>query len=111
MKISKELMKGSTVQLILSCLSDEDMYGYQIIKKIKTKSKNIFNMGEGTIYPILHRLEKQGFLKSYWEKQIGLPDKKYYKITEKGISKLHEEINEWKKYTKAVNNVINMKSV
>ena len=59
MKINKELIKGSTDMLILNLLKNEDMYGYQMIKKLKEKSKNVFELKEGTLYPILHSLEEK----------------------------------------------------
>ena len=57
MKVNKELVKGSTTMLVLEMLNDENMYGYQLIKKLSEKSKNIFELKEGTLYPILHGLE------------------------------------------------------
>ena len=66
MKISKELAKGSTGLLVLSVISKTDMYGYQIIKTLEVMSENVFSLNEGTLYPILHSLEKEGSLKSYW---------------------------------------------
>ena len=59
MKLSKELLKGSTDMLVLSILENESMYGYQMIKKLREKSNNIFNLQEGTFYPILHNLESK----------------------------------------------------
>ena len=62
MKINKELLKGSTDMLVLSLLENEDMYGYQMIRKLDEKSQNVFMLQEGTLYPILHTLEEK---KSY----------------------------------------------
>ena len=59
MKISKELIKGSTSMLVLSLLEKENMYGYQMIKELSRKSKNLFELKEGTLYPILHNLEQK----------------------------------------------------
>lgn len=65
MKINKELIKGSTDMLILNLLKNEDMYGYHMIKKLKEKSKNVFDLKEGTLYPILHSLEEKNLITSY----------------------------------------------
>ena len=81
MKISKELAKGSTGLLVLSVISKTDMYGYQIIKTLEVMSENVFSLNEGTLYPILHSLEKEGSLESYWCEAEGRK-RKYYKITE-----------------------------
>ena len=67
MKLSKELLKGSTDMLVLSILENESMYGYQMIKKLREKSNNIFNLQEGTLYPILHNLESKDYITSYWD--------------------------------------------
>ena len=67
MKIDKELLKGSTNMLILSMLENENMYGYEMIKKMSEKSQNTFEFKEGTLYPILHNLEEKGYITSYWD--------------------------------------------
>ncbi len=59
MKINKELMKGSTSILILTLLKSEDMYGYQITQELERRSDSTFEMKEGTLYPMLHALEKR----------------------------------------------------
>ena len=66
MKINKELMKGSTSILILSLLDKEDMYGYQITHELKKLSENVFELKEGTLYPMLHSLENEKGIESYW---------------------------------------------
>ena len=64
MNISKELAKGSTALMVLSVLSKENLYGYQIIRTVANLSDDVFQMNEGTLYPILHALEKNGMLES-----------------------------------------------
>lgn len=71
MKISKELLKGSTELIVLSVLEDKAMYGYEMIKDLKTKSKNVFEFQEGTLYPILHKLEEKQWISSYWNEGTG----------------------------------------
>ena len=105
MKIDKELMKGSTTLLILNLLAKENLYGYQIIKKLSEESENIFNLKEGTLYPILHGLEEKGFISSYWDDTTG-KKRKYYSITKQGKKQLKESKEEWKVFSGAVNKVI-----
>ena len=62
MKYSKELLKGSTPTLVLSILDGADLYGYRIIRELEARSENAFEMSEGTLYPILHALEKEKYL-------------------------------------------------
>ena len=61
-KINKELLKGSTSMLVLSLLENENMYGYQMIKELSRKSKELFELKEGTLYPILHGLEQKNYI-------------------------------------------------
>ncbi len=105
MKFTSELLKGSTKNLILSALSRKEMYGYEIVKEIRETSEDIITLGEGSMYPALHELEKHGYLDSYWQSQEGTPDRKYYKITRKGRKLLKEAKQEWHLFSKAVNQI------
>lgn len=107
MKIRKELAKGSTSLLVLSILAENDMYGYQMIKMLESKSEQVFSLKEGTLYPILHSLEKDGFLESYWQHSQNVRSRKYYKITENGKKELQEQKEEWNLFSTAVNQVVN----
>ncbi len=106
MKINKELMKGSTSILILSLLENEDMYGYQISQSLKEKSEKVFELKEGTLYPMLHGLENENAVQSYWFDADNGKRRKYYKITSDGRKLLSHKKAEWQLYTKAVNSVI-----
>ncbi|MCP2604846.1 PadR family transcriptional regulator [Candidatus Aminicenantes bacterium AH-873-B07] len=99
MKFFRELKKGSTKLLTLSVLKKEPMYGYQIIKEIKKLSKNYFDLAEGTLYPALHDLEKNSYIKSKWQKHRG-KKRKYYYITEKGLEFLGQTSKEWNLFAK-----------
>ena len=105
MKISKELLKGTGMTLVLSVLEKEDLYGYRIIRELEMRSETVFSMNEGTLYPILHTLEAESYLESYWEEYDGRK-RKYYHITKKGLRALHEKKEEWKVYSDAVAKVL-----
>jgi PadR family transcriptional regulator PadR len=105
-KINKELMKGSTAILILSLLEKEDLYGYQIIQKLSVSSDNIFNLKEGTLYPLLHGLENEEAISAYWVETLEGRNRKYYKITKTGKDLLKEKQKEWKIFSETVNKVI-----
>ena len=105
-KINKELLKGSTVILILSLLDKEDLYGYQIIQKLSISSDNIFNLKEGTLYPLLHGLENEEAISAYWVETPEGRSRKYYKITKSGKNLLKEKQTEWKIFSETVNKVI-----
>lgn len=106
MKINKELLKGSTTVLILSLLNRKDMYGYEMIKEMEERSKNIFSFNEGTLYPILHSLENESYIESYWDASNGNRKRKYYKITATGKKVLLEKEKEWQLFSSTVNNVL-----
>lgn len=103
--INKELIKGSTVTIILNALKKEPLYGYGMIKEIENKSNGVFLFKEGTLYPILHDLEKNGFIESFWHVENGRR-RKYYKITTKGLKELKLRENEWKAFSKTMDFVL-----
>lgn len=105
MKINKELAKGSTTMIVLEMLKNENMYGYQLIKKLSEKSKNVFELKEGTLYPILHGLEEKNLITSYWDETTA-KKRKYYAITEKGKKTLKDKKEEWKIFSSGINRVI-----
>ncbi|TFE26321.1 PadR family transcriptional regulator [Cohnella luojiensis] len=110
MKINKELLKGSTVVLILTLLEKQDRYGYEMIKEMEHRSGGIFMFKEGTLYPILHTLETEEWVQSYWQTHDGRK-RKYYRITEFGKSKLRERKQEWSVFRTAVDRVIGEGSI
>lgn len=105
MKIDKELLKGSTNLLVLSLLEKEDLYGYQLIKRLKEQSNDVFDLKEGTLYPILHNLEEYNYIESYWD-ELNNRKRKYYKITKNGMEYLNFKVKEWQIFSGGINNVI-----
>ena len=82
--------------LVLSLLRKEEMYGYQIIHELKVKSRDRFLLKDGTLYPILYKLEEDGLVISEWEiPHDKMRVKKYYSITQKGKDELKELIVFW----------------
>ena len=104
--INKNLMGGSTALMVMHLLSEKDMYGYEIVKELESRSENVFSLKEGTLYPVLHGLEKEGFAASYSQQAQSGKQRKYYTLTKKGISALEQKKAEWKRYSKSVNTVI-----
>ena len=105
MKVSKELLKGSTDLLVLSLLENEPMYGYQMIKELSKKSQNVFRLQEGTLYPILHTLEEKNYISSYWD-ETESKKRKYYTISQEGKKHLKEKKQEWETYSYGMNQVL-----
>lgn len=92
--------------ILLKLLSNKDMYGYQIIQELKILSNNYFLLQEGSLYPILHSLQSDELINSYWEETTSNRKKKYYSLTENGKRALAKEQREWKKYSNCINNIL-----
>lgn len=94
--MDKEMLKGSIDLLLLSLISKRDLYGYEITKLLKELSDDTYEMGEGTLYPALKRLERKTWIESYWsETQSGR--RKYYHMTELGRKELEKKQQDWKR--------------
>jgi PadR family transcriptional regulator PadR len=106
MSVSKELMKGSTATLVLTVLAKGEQYGYEVIKEIEKLSDGLFELREGTLYPILHSLEADGFVGSRWVGKEGTRQRKYYVITKSGRSLLKEKRAEWTKFRAAIDRIV-----
>lgn len=106
MKFDKGLMAGSGTMLILSLLESGDMYGYQMIEELSRRSSELFQMKEGTLYPILHTLEKDRCLAVREEKTPAGRLRRYYRVTEKGLRALEEKKTEWSSFSRAVTAVL-----
>jgi len=106
MNFDKNLLGGTTGMLLLSLLSDQDMYGYEIIKELEIRSDSSFQFKEGTLYPVLHKMENMGWLKSYLSKGDAGRERKYYQITVKGKKQLTFEKEQWEVFTQSVEKVV-----
>lgn len=90
MKVSKEMLKGSTGTLILTLLLEKPLYGYELIKELELRSQGVFSLKEGTLYPILHAMESERWVEAYWMEVEGRK-RKYYRILDEGKEKLKEK--------------------
>ena len=106
MKIEKSLLSGSTPLLVLALLKNGDKYGYEMIDELAKRSDDTFLLKEGTLYPLLHTLEKEGLIHSYAKVAPSGRERKYYRLTPKGNEQLHYKEEEWKLFSEKVNAVI-----
>ena len=106
MKISKELLKGSTSIMILKIISEQDSYGYQITQILYKRSNEFLKLNEGTLYPILHSMEREGYIESYKKASETGRERKYYRITALGNMHLAGQIKEWEVFSSSVNKVL-----
>jgi len=104
--MEKDLRRGSARVLILAMLAEKPMYGYQIAKELKHRSKGYFAFKEGTLYPALHGLEKDGLLTSQWEVVDKGPSRKYYRLTEDGRRVLSASAEEWATFSRRLLSIL-----
>lgn len=106
MKIDKSLLSGSTPMLLLSLLRDGDMYGYEMVAELRRRSEGVFELKEGTLYPLLHALEKEKYVRAYEKTAPNGRARRYYALTEAGRRQLDDRTEAWALYARAVNAVL-----
>ena len=87
MNYDKGLIAGSSALLVLSLLKEQERYGYELIKTLKDRSNDAFDFKEGTLYPILHKMENEGWIRSE-NKTVNGRTRRYYAITARGVKQL-----------------------
>jgi PadR family transcriptional regulator PadR len=103
--ISKALVAASTKPIILSILLSGENYGYQIIQRAKKISGGTLEWSDGMLYPVLHRLERDGFISSQWKISEEGRYRKYYSLTDKGREELEAEKRQWLSVHSALTNL------
>ncbi len=101
-----DVMQGTLDLLILKALSLEPMHGWGIGNRIQQMSRGAFRIGQGSLYPALHRLENRGWVTSYWRPTENNRIARYYDLTAAGRHALADEVARWRRYTSAVDLVI-----
>lgn len=99
-------MQGTLDVLILRALSLDSVHGWGISNRIQQLSGDVFRIGQGSLYPALHRFEKRGWVTSYWRTTENNRIARYYSLTTDGRHALAEAIANWRRYVGAVNRVI-----
>lgn len=95
MDINKDLVAASSTPLVLAILAAEDSYGYAILKRVRELSGGHMQWTDGMLYPVLHRLERLGYIEARWEASESGRRRKYYRITARGRAQLAEERRQW----------------
>lgn len=89
--------------VILGTLSDGPMHGYGIVKRVQKSSEGFLKLGEGQLYPALHRLEEMGFVTAEWTQDAGKPFRRLYCLTPLGTKELQQRRSDWKRFAKSIN--------
>ncbi|MEC2077557.1 PadR family transcriptional regulator [Metabacillus fastidiosus] len=97
-----QFKKGVLELCVLALTVKKDRYGYELVEEISKR----FEISEGTIYPLLRRLTKEGLFSTYLMESTEGPPRKYYKLTDKGEELKNSLVSEWKQFTKGVNEMI-----
>ncbi|MCD8325834.1 MAG: PadR family transcriptional regulator [Lachnospiraceae bacterium] len=101
------MKKGVLDMLVLQLLQGESKYGYQLIQELKSLSHEVFVLKDGTLYPILYRLQDEGLVVSRWSEASGTQvSRKYYEITEKGLEELKVMRESWQMISSGVNRIM-----
>jgi PadR family transcriptional regulator, regulatory protein PadR len=100
--IERELKRGSLELIVLHLLAPGEAYGYEIVSKLTDQSDGNLGVTEGTLYPVLYRLERGGFVSVRWETQARGVPRKYYRLTEAGRTELATLTREWTTFAAAM---------
>jgi len=101
----RELKKGSAELLILSLLEVRQRHGYDISKLIETRSKGQLRFHVASLYPLLYRLEKRGWIEGRWVEKAGQRRRRYYKLTPEGKKVLAAQRSAWESFVAAINRI------
>ncbi len=99
---TQDILRGTLDLLILQALSRGEAHGYAVARWIEAATDDALAVGEGTLYPALHRLEERGWVKARWGASENNRRAKYYSLTRKGRAQLRVEVENWRRYAAAV---------
>src|SRR5258707_672568 len=103
--LDRELKKGSAELLILSLVEDQPRHGYDISKLIELRSKGTLRFNVASLYPLLYRLEKRGWIQGRWVEKEGQRRRRFYKLTPAGLAVLAEQRTGWREFVKAISRI------
>jgi transcriptional regulator len=101
-----DILQGTLDMMVLRALQHEPMHGWGITERLEQRSEHILQLGQGTLYPALYRLERQGFIRSDWRVTRNNRRARYYSLTGQGRRRLDEELAGWRRKSRAINLVL-----
>lgn len=96
MNIDKDLVAASTAPLVLAIVGEEESYGYAILKRVEQLSGGELQWTDGMLYPVLHRLERAGYVAARWGRSEAGRRRKYYRLTDRGSRRLEDQRRQWR---------------
>ena len=110
-ELRRELKRGTIEMILLTLLNVKEMYGYQLVSELEKRGGDLFQVKEGTLYPVLYRLEDKGYIESYRDiPKRGVP-RKYYKLTKAGVSYLDTLLSEWRSFAAVIESFTESKEI
>ena len=107
-EFARNLAAGTYDLIVLDVLRDGPSYGYGIVKRIFEQSKHTIRWHQGTLYPVLHRLEKRGLLTSEWKGPKHGRQRRYYRLTARGHRLWREQRDQWRSFSRGVNALLGL---
>jgi PadR family transcriptional regulator, regulatory protein PadR len=101
-----DVLQGTLDMLVLKALQLEPMHGWGIAERIQQWSEHVLHLGQGTLYPALYRLERQGLIRSDWQVTENNRRARYYALTREGRRQLNDELAQWRRMSRAINLVL-----
>ena len=102
----KQLKRGTLELILLRLLEERPKYGYELVAEMGSRSDGAFLVKEGTLYPVLYRLEDHGLIEPEWTQPLRGVPRKYYRLTAAGTTRLRELLAEWHAFTGAVQRLL-----
>ncbi|MEI6740122.1 MAG: helix-turn-helix transcriptional regulator [Gemmatimonadaceae bacterium] len=106
MDISKDLIAASSTPLVLAILAEGDSYGYAILHRVRELSRGEMTWTDGMLYPVLHRLDRQGHIEARWELAENGRQRRYYRITPLGLEQLVKERQQWQTVAETLRGIL-----
>lgn len=105
--MERELKRGTLEMVLLRLLRQREMYGYELVTAFRERGNGEFQIKDGTLYPVLYRLEKAGYVEPRWETQERGVPRKYYRVTSAGKKQVDRLVGEWRSFVDAVESLLN----
>lgn len=105
-KLRKQTLDGNIETMLLAVLIDGPSYGYQIVEDLNERAKGRLGLGEGTVYPVLHRIEKRGLIEGAWRVGENGRRRKYYKLTPAGRATLTENQSQFQSLIRIMHSIL-----
>ncbi len=102
MRFERELLKGTTETLVLAILDEAPSHGYELVQRLRNQSRGIFEMGEGTLYPLLYKLEAKNWIVGKWQVGPEQRRRRVYRITPRGRRQFAQRAEQWRELVRGM---------